>query len=226
MNVTPDSDSFLYDELTYEVIPKILTSKNPNQELIDEIWNVNKNLIISILAKMWNSQQDLSNLGSLFDIINTKLPGTLQMFVNSKYYNFSVNLAIYAAKRDYLNLKQWLEERVSKVEDEFIEAILNYIKKNLISQCSGNSNRDILEKAQLTSESLAIILENVIRSCDTNKLSQKTKKYCQEICKNIFDLFEELQIQSNNLEEIDKETNQILNSMFKGEISVDKINEL
>jgi hypothetical protein len=223
VNVTPDSDSFLYDELTYEVIPKILTSKNPNQELIDEIWNVNKNLIISILAKMWNSQQDLSNLGSLFDIINTKLPGTLQMFVNSKYYNFSVNLAIYAAKRDYLNLKQWLEERVSKVEDEFIEAILNYIKKNLISQCSGNSNRDILEKAQLTSESLAIILENVIRSCDTNKLSQKTKKYCQEICKNIFDLFEELQIQSNNLEEIDKEINQILNSMFKGEISVDNI---
>jgi hypothetical protein len=37
VNVTPDSDSFLYDELTYEVIPKILTSKNPNQELIDEI---------------------------------------------------------------------------------------------------------------------------------------------------------------------------------------------
>ena len=221
VNVTPDSDGFLYDELTYEVIPKILNSKNPNQELIDEIWNLNKNLIISILAKMWDSQQDLSNLGNLFDIINTKLPDTLQMFVNSKYYNFSVNLAIYAAKREYLNLKQWLEERITKVEDEFIEAILNYIKKNLISQCSGNSNSGILEKAQLTSESLAIILENVIRSCDTNKLSQKTKKYCQEICKNIFDLFEELQIQSNNLEEIDKETNQILNSMFKGEISVD-----
>ena len=56
-------------------------------------------------------------------------------------------------------------------------------------------------------------MENVIKSCDTNKLSQKTKKYCQEVCKNIFDLFEELQTQSNNLEEIDKEANQILNSI-------------
>ena len=223
VNITPDSDSFLYDELTYEVIPKILTSKSPNQELINEIWNLNKNLIISIISKMWDSQPDLSNLGNLFDIINNKLPNTLPIFVNSKYYNFSVNLAIYAAKREYLNLKQWLEERISKVEDEFIEAILNYIKKNLISQCTGNSNSGILEKAQLTSESLAIILENVIRSCDTNKLSQKTKKYCQEIYKNIFVFFEELQIQSNNLEEIDKEANLILNSMFKGEISVDNV---
>ena len=227
VNINPDADAFLYDELTYEVIPKILTNKNPNQELIDEIWNSNKNLVISIFSKMWDSQQELSNIANLFDIINTKLPDSLPIFVNSKYYNFSVNLAIYSSKRDFLNLKQWLEERTNKVEDEFIEAILNYIKKNLISQCTGNSNSGILEKAQLTSESLAIILESVIKSCETNKLSQKTKKYCQEVYKSIFELFEELQVQSNNLEEIDKEANQILYSMFNGEITVDNvINEL
>ena len=172
---------------------------------------------------MWEPQQDISNLSTLFDIINTKLPDTLPMFVNSKYYYFSVNLAIYAAKREYLNLKQWLEERLTKVEDEFVESILDYIKKNLILQCTGSSNSGLLEKAQLTSESLAIILENVIKLCDTSKLSQKTKKYCQEIYQNIFDLFEELQLNSNNIEEIDKESHQILNSMFKGEITVDNV---
>ena len=223
VSITPDADSFLYQELAYEVIPKILDIKNQNKDLVDEIWNLNKNLVISIVSKMWDSQQEMSNLGNLFEIINVKLPKALPQFVNSKYYNFSVNLAIYAAKREKLNLKQWLEERIIKVEDEFIEAILDYIKKNLISQCTGNSNNSLLEKAQLTSESLAIILESVIKSCETNKLSQKTKKYSIEIYKNIFDLFEELQIQSINIEEIDKEVHQILTSMYKGDISVDNV---
>ena len=110
---------------------------------------------------MWEPQQELSNLGALFDIINTKLPDALPFFVNSKYYNFSVNLAIYASKRGSLNLKQWLEERLKIVEDEFVEAILDYIKKNIIMQCNGNSN--ILEKAQLSRESLAYIIENIIK---------------------------------------------------------------
>ena len=222
VNITHEPDEFLYDYLTYKVIPEILKSKNANQELIDEIWNLNRNLIISILAKMWDDQPDLSNLANIFEIIITKFPDNLLMFVNSKYYNFCVNLAIYASKRDYLNLKQWLEERINKVEDEFIEAILNYINKNLISQCTGNSN-GILEKAQLTSESLAIILESIIKSCDTNKLSQKTKKMSKEVYNSIFELFEEIQSQSNNMEEIDRESNQILNSMFNGEITVDSI---
>ena len=218
-SINPDADSFLYDELAFEVISKILTSKNQNQEIINEIWNINKNLIISFFNKMWEPQQELSNLGALFDIINTKLPDALPFFVNSKYYNFSVNLAIYASKRGSLNLKQWLEERLKIVEDEFVEAILDYIKKNIIMQCNGNSN--ILEKAQLSRESLAYIIENIIKVI--KQLSQKTKKYFDEIYKNTFDLFEEIQIQSNNIEEIVKEANQILNSMFNEDISVDDV---
>ena len=224
VSINHDADSFLYNELTFEVIPKLLTSKIQNQELVEEIWKLNKNLIISIFNQMWEPQQEFSNLSTLFDIINTKLPDALPIFVNTKYNYFSVNLAIYAAKRDYLNLKQWLEERLTKAEDEFVDAILDYIKKNVILQCSGSPNSGILEKAQLTSESLAIILENIIRVCENSKqLSQKTKKYCQEIYKNIFELFEEIQIQSNNIEEIDKEAYQILKSMFNGEISVDNV---
>ena len=224
VSINHDADAFLYNELTFEVIPKILTSKNQNQGLVEEIWKLNKHLIISIFNQMWEPQQELSNLSTLFDIINNKLPDTLPIFVNSKYNFFSVSLAIYAAKRGYLNLKQWLEERLTKAEDEFVDAILDYIKKNVISQCTGSSNSGLLERAQLTSESLANILENCIKVCDTSKqLSQKTKKHCQEIYKNIFDLYEDLQLQNNNIEEIDKEAHQILNSMFNGEITVDSV---
>ena len=45
----------------------------------------------------------------------------------------------------------------------------------------------------------------------------------KEVYNSIFELFEEIQLQSNNMEEIDRESNQILNSMFNGEITVDSI---
>ena len=225
VNSNPDLDSFLYDELAYEVIQKVLMSKSNNKELIDELWNSNKNLIILVLAKMWKSQQDMQNMAKIFDIIKTKIPYTINILVNSRYYNFSVNLAIYASKRNFINLKQWFKERINKVDDEFIEAILSYIQKNLISQIGTGVNNTLLENAQLSLESLAIILENVLRSCDSDKLSQTTKNQCQEIFKNIFELYEEIHLQNHNLEEIDKEVNQILDTMFKGEITVDNLVE-
>ena len=232
VNSSPDLDAFIYDELAFEVIQKIFMSKSNDKELLDEIWSTNKNLIITILAKMWNVQPDIQNMSKIFEIIKNKIPESIPILVNSKYNHFSVNLAIFASKRDFLNLKQWLKERINKVDDEFIEAILFYIKKNLISQvgsCSNGknntNNNNLLENAQLSLETIAIILENVMRSCDTDKLSQKTKIHCQEVFKSIFEIYEEIQIQSNNLEEIDKEVNQILNSMFKGEITVDSVVE-
>ena len=73
MNINPESDAFLYDELIYEVIPQILTSKNINQELIDEIWNTNKDLIVSIIAKMWENNPEIQNINNIFEIAKTKL---------------------------------------------------------------------------------------------------------------------------------------------------------
>ena len=162
VNSNPDLDSFLYDELAYEVIQKVLMSKSNDKELIDELWNSNKNLIILVLAKMWKSQQDMQNMAKIFDIIKTKIPYTINILVNSRYYNFSVNLAIYASKRNFINLKQWFKERINKVDDEFIEAILSYIQKNLISQIGTGVNNTLLENAQLSLESFKKYLKTFL----------------------------------------------------------------
>ena len=224
VNSSPDLDCFLYDELTFEVIQKVLTSKNQDKELLEEIWNSNKNLIITILSKMWKAQPDIQNMSKIFEIIKNKIPESIPTLVNSHYNHFSVNLAIFAAKRDFLNLKQWLKERINRVNDEFIEAILFYIQKNLISQEEkGNYSNNLLENAQLTSESLATIIEYLILSCETGKLSQKTILHCRQMYNSIFQSYEEMQIQNDDMDEVDKKVNQTLTSMYKGEISVDDV---
>ena len=222
VNSNPDLDAFLYDELTYEVIQKVLTSKTQDKELLEEIWNSNKNLIISILAKMWNKQPDIQNISKIFDIIKNKIPDNLPSLVNSRYNNFNIYLAIFAAKKGFLNLKQWLKEKINKADDEFIESILFYIKKNLITPIESGNN-DFFENSQLSLESTAVLFENILSCCDTDKISQKTKNHTNEIFKSFYELYENFQIQINNSEEIEKEANQILDSMFKGDISVDEV---
>ena len=221
VNSNPELDAFLYDELTYEVIQKVLTSKAQDKELLEEIWNINKNLIISILAKMWNTQPDIQNMSKIFDIIKNKIPENLPILVNSRYNNFNIYLAIFAAKRGFLNLKQWLKERINKADDEFIESILFYIKKNLITPIESGKN-NFFENSQLSLESTAVLFENIISCCDTDKISQKTKNHTNEIFRSFYELYENFQIQSNN-EEIEKEGKQILDSMFKGDITVDEV---
>ena len=78
VNINPESDAFLYDELTYEVIPRILTNKNTIPELINEIWKTNKDLIVCILAKMWENKQDSTNISLIFDIATKKLKENLR----------------------------------------------------------------------------------------------------------------------------------------------------
>ena len=64
----------------------------------------------------------------------------------------------------------------------------------MISKIREGSNTGILAKAQLSPKSVAFILEYLIKSYDSNELSQKTINDLKEMSKNIFDLYEDLQI--------------------------------
>ena len=224
VNSNPDLDAFLYGEITLEVIQKVLMSKSNNKELIEEIWNTNKNLVIKILIKMWQTNPDLMNLSKILDI-SQKLKDSLLLLVSNNFdYNFAVHLAILSVKRDFLHIEQWLKERISKVGNEFIEAILNYLNVYIIVNCKGNNpnKENILEKAQLSIESLAYILENLIKATNSNKISTRIKTEITKIYKEIFDIFEEIQVRPNS-EEIENEANNIYQQLFSKKLTVDEI---
>ena len=224
ISIQPESDDFLYDELIFEVLNPILSNHNTSQNLIDEIWNTNKNLVIKILIKMWQTNPDLMNLSKILDI-SQKLKDSLLLLVSNNFdYNFAVHLAILSVKRDFLHIEQWLKERISKVGNEFIEAILNYLNVYIIVNCKGNNpnKENILEKAQLSIESLAYILENLIKATNSNKISTRIKTEITKIYKEIFDIFEEIQVRPNS-EEIENEANNIYQQLFSKKLSVDEI---
>ena len=135
-----------------------------------------------------------------------------------------MNLAILAVKRDFLHIENWLKERIEAVGDDFVLALIDYIKENLINHCKGSikSKESVLEKSQLTLESLSVILENLcLAKHSTNpKISLSTEELVDEINNNIYTTFQELNLDKVIGKEIEEKANQIFQSMFKGETDV------
>src|SRR5690606_19684987 len=103
-----------------------------------------------------------------------------------KDYNFAVSLGILAAKRDFLHLDQWLVERIKTVGNPFITALLRYIEERIISQCriSHDSQYEgILDRSQLTYETLSLIFQLLLNPTHEGKFSQANKTLLSEMYK-------------------------------------------
>ena len=226
------NENILMKDLILEILPSILNDKNPRLKLIDEIWQKNKDIVIFTLYNSWKNFPDLMNLSLIFDLSNSLLKDSLLPLVNSKYHNFSVHLGLLASKRDYLHIEQWLKKSIEKYGDNFINSLLDYLKINIIQPCqtnhslNENNKASILEKAQLSLESLSIILNTLTSYTNSNKISAKTKSEIEEINKIIFNIYDEIQDQQINSEEIENEVSQLLRSMLEEKITVDKIVDL
>ena len=229
----------LMNDLIIEILSSILFDKSPNIGFVNEIWKINKDIVIYVLYNSWKNFPDLMNLSVIFDLSNNVLKDSLLPLVDSKYHNFSVHLGLLASKRDYLHIEKWLQRNIEKYGDNFVISLLDYLTNNVIKPCQISLNSglnldeinkgNILEKAQLSLESLSIILNALNSYTNSNendlngKISLKIKNEISGINKIIFDLYDELQDQNMNSKEIEEEISQLLRSMFEGKISTNNI---
>lgn len=228
--IKAEPDDFLYEEIINEALPIFLGNHVNSLVVLEETWNLNKDLVIKTICHMYRSNPDLMNLSRILDITQ-KLKESLIPIVSCKDYVFAVNLAILAVKRDFLHIDQWLSERIARVGDEFIESLLNFIKENVIALCKDVTNpvikENILEKCQLSLESLAIIFENLTPSKigKNPRVSKRIEAEITNTYKAIFEIFDELQVQPPNSEEIEEAANKFYQNLFHGDITVEEIIE-
>ena len=226
--IKTEGDEFLYEEILNETLPLFLGNHINSIVVLEEVWNLNRELVIKTICNLYRSNPDLMNLSRILDITQ-KLKDSLIPIVSCNDHNFTVNLAILAVKRDFLHIDQWLSERISKIGDDFIESLLNYIKDNVIALCkdvtSQTAKENILERCQLSLESLAIIFENLT----PNKIgryqhvSRRIEADITNTYKAIFEIFDELQAQPPNSEEIEEAANKMYQNLFHSEVTIDEI---
>lgn len=229
--ITPEGEeSILYEEICGETLPLFLGNHINSIAVLDEVWSINRDLVIKTICNLYHSNPDLMNLSRILDITQ-KLKDSLIPIVSCNDHNFTVNLAILAVKRDFLHIDQWLSERIAKIGDDFIESLLNYIKENVINLCkdvkSQSAKENILERCQLSLESLAIIFENLTpnKIGKNPKVSKRIEAEITNTYKAIFEIFDELQAQPPNSEEIEEAANRLYQNLFHSEASIDEIIE-
>ena len=229
----------LMNDLIIEILNYILFDKNPRVKLVNDIWQKNKDIVIYVLYNSWKNYPDLMNLSLIFDLANNVIKDSLLSLVNCKYHDFSVHLGLLASKRDYLHIEKWLKKNINEYGDEFINYLLDYLTNNVIKPCQINFNSglsldeinkaNILEKAQLSLESLGIILNTLNSYTNTNEnsdISLQTKEEIVELNKlinDIYDTYDEIQEQQLNSKEIEDEISDYLRSLFEGKITTDNI---
>jgi CCR4-NOT transcription complex subunit 1 len=89
--------------------------------------------------------------------ITQSIKESLIPFTTWNDYEFSIPLAVIAGKREFLNFEPWIIDRIDKLSNSFVKAILSYVENYLLRnlRTAPPAQKDnVLEKAQLTIELL------------------------------------------------------------------------
>ena len=57
--------------------------------------------------------------------------------LDSKQFQFAIELAALASRREYLNLDKWIQDRISLDGEPFLRACLDFLNEKVINAQSG-----------------------------------------------------------------------------------------
>ena len=230
--------SSLLDELFSHLFPLYLLNHSNSIPILESLWKLNQTLMISAIFELYRKENSSLNLSRVLDITQ-EIKDSLMPIANCNEYAFSVSLGLLASKREFLHFEHWITDRIKSVGNNFITAILKYLEEHIISQCAKcieslqpnpqhyiSSFETILEKSQLTLESLAIIFDNLLVVA-FEKLSTRNKKKAQELYKEACKYFPTLETASENAKlEVDSAANKYFQKLYDETMSVEDVVEL
>ena len=230
--------SSLLDELFSHLFPLYLLNHSNSIPILESLWKLNQTLMISAIFELYRKENSSLNLSRVLDITQ-EIKDSLMPIANCNEYAFSVSLGLLASKREFLHFEHWITDRIKTIGNNFISAILKYLEENIISQCSKflenvqghpqhflSNFENILEKSQLTLESLAIIFDNLLVVA-FDKLSIKNKKKAQELYKEACKYYPTLETASENAKlEVDSAANKYFQKLYDETMTVEEVVDL
>lgn len=124
-------------------------------------------------SEIWRRDNNSLNLSKIIDICQNikSSQHILQKLTSSDEFDFSIPLGLLAARREFINLKAWLKDRIDASGESFINALIDYITNTVLTPMNSvltESNgtginqkklEQILENAHLNNLSLNSIME-------------------------------------------------------------------
>lgn len=171
------------------------------------------------------------NLSRIIDICQN-VKGSLQKLAASEEFDFSIPLGLFASKRELINLKTWLKERIDTSNEAFIEALIDYISTNIVLPASTVSQEamgggipqskldQILENSHLNASSLNTIIEVWDQAASAREqLSERITAKITEIRTELTRVLPE-NFSPANTTESEAEANKLFADVYEGRIDL------
>lgn len=220
------SGNKLMNELLKNTVNTILNSSSTLSELIEIFFQLDRNYLTYILVKVCEGENNFIYLSKILDYSQT-IKDFFMPLTETDYHYFSISLSLLAVKREFLRLENWVESRLQSGSLAWVEEFIRYVYKKILIPLESYSNlnkkliEEVLDKSQITMNSLAIIFENFllnerhtshIPEFIMNKIStfyQKIQNYLPElsqVCTNEPEkkanlLLEELYFQNTSMDD-------------------------
>lgn len=115
--------STLEREIVSILMPQYLAN-NPNSAVVmHRLWNINRTVLVQSFVEWY--EQDNTHVSRILDICQELK--SLTQVLDMTPFQFSVELAALAARREYLNLEKWLNERIARDGVPFSQAVLRFL---------------------------------------------------------------------------------------------------
>lgn len=214
----PRGGTALLDELYSYFFPMYLQNHSNSVEILEAVWKTNPGLMTAAISELYRKDASFG-LARVLEVTQV-IKDSLVPILSCKDYNFAVSLGVLAAKKEQLNLEQWLTERVKTAGNQFVTAVIKYINDNVIEPCNHSSDMHpdgVLERANLSLETLPLIFQLLLNPNVESKLSPKNRGLVNDKYREISRLFPAL-VAEGSKTEIEESANTIFYKLYKEEI--------
>ena len=236
--IKPKAGYVLLEELFSNLFPLYLLNHSNSVPILEALWRYNEKLMIEAIYALYRKENSSLNLSRVLDITQ-EIKDSLIPLTNCGFMNFSVSLGILASKREFLHFEHWLNERLKLSGNPFVTSLLKYIEETVLFTCDtiektmpnpGISNQNaclsILEKAQLSLETMGIIMESLLGT-GFEKLTLKNQKKAQMVFAEICKYFPPLAgVHESAKLEIENTANMYFGKYYYKEMKIEELIEL
>ena len=120
--------SELHKDVVFRLITALLVGHSSAIFVLIRVWALNPTLVISAMVNYY--RQESNCLSRLLDIAQ-ELKG-LSAILEEKVYPFTIDMAALAARREYLNLEKWIQDKLNAFQEPFAKECLNFLQIKLI----------------------------------------------------------------------------------------------
>ncbi|KAI6176648.1 hypothetical protein M3Y97_00821300 [Aphelenchoides bicaudatus] len=123
-----------------QVVVQLIANHANAVPVLNFVWNSDTNteairtLVLNCFCDYYTSSDDQNRLTRILEVAHELKPNGLGELFNLPQYRFAIDLACLAARRDFLKLDKFLDDKLNEIGEPFAKHLCQYLKWRMTSK--------------------------------------------------------------------------------------------